>query len=222
MSYIQEQYSIASTAASARAQEAAIAEAEASRLQGLLDAGLKQKAAFYEAGVKKWKLEVERMKKEVELVRVERRKMNERGIREKAGKWDEVVARRETKKARIASGHQSKEEQEEEEEEDSEEETVSNLLLGDRPKSKTPPPTIPSIIKLVPDSTVTSSQPSSSAPDSSVPVSTAGEEGGQVGYRCEWRGETQYDSQAQPNSTACGILLPTKEALMDHAISHVD
>ncbi|GAA5964993.1 hypothetical protein JCM3765_004820 [Sporobolomyces pararoseus] len=219
MAYIQEQYSIASTAASARAQEASIAEAEAARLQGLLSEGLKQKAAFYEAGVKRWKLEVERMKKEVEMVRVERRKMNELGIREKAGKWDEVVARRQNKlqkKERRQAG--DIEAEDEEEDLDSEEETVSNLLLGDRPKSKTPP-VVPSIIKLVPDSTATAlSQPTSSAPGSSVVVTGGGEE---VGYRCEWRGETQIDSQAQPFSEACGLLLPTKEALTEHVITHV-
>ncbi|GAA5990686.1 hypothetical protein JCM5350_001847 [Sporobolomyces pararoseus] len=219
MAYIQEQYSIASTAASARAQEASIAEAEAARLQGLLSEGLKQKAAFYEAGVKRWKLEVERMKKEVEMVRVERRKMSELGIREKAGKWDEVVARRQNKlqrkEQRQAGGIDA---EEDEDDLDSDEETVSKILLGERPKSKTPP-VVPSIIKLVPDTTATaSSQTTSSAPDSSGLIAGGGEE---VGYRCEWRGETQIDSQAQPFSEPCGLLLPTKEALTEHAISHV-
>lgn len=198
MAYIQEQYSIASTAASARAQEASIAEAEAARLQGLLDAGLKQKAAFYEAGVARWKLEVARMKKEVELVRVERRKMHEQGIREKARKWDEVVARQ-ASKAR------------DEKDLDSEEEIVSDLLRADRPKSPTPPPRS-SIIKLVPEDMSIST--SSSVPESSA--STLG-----TGFRCEWRSETQLDSQAFPSTTTCGALFPSKEALSDHVMTHV-
>ncbi|GAA5871507.1 hypothetical protein JCM16303_000777 [Sporobolomyces ruberrimus] len=198
MAYIQEQYSIASTAASARAQEASIAEAEAARLQGLLDAGLKQKAAFYEAGVARWKLEVARMKKEVESVRVERRKMHEQGIREKAGKWDEVVARQ-ASKAR------------DEKDLDSEEEIVSDLLRADRPRSPTPPPRS-SIVKLVPEDMSISTP--SSVPDSSA--STLG-----TGFRCEWRSETQVDSQAFPSTTTCGALFPSKEALSNHVMTHV-
>ncbi|GAA6012918.1 hypothetical protein JCM11491_006226 [Sporobolomyces phaffii] len=231
MAYIQEQYSIASTAASARAHEAAVAEAESARLHGLLDAGLKQKAAFYEAGIARSKLEVARMKKEVELVRVERRKMHEQGIREKAGKWDEVVARTtrkrrraEDRKARIEAGAPADQDDDDDDDDlDSDEETVSSLLLGDRPKSPTPPATLPrdAIIKLAPDYS-TAVGPSSSSDSSALPAVAPA-----VGYRCEWRGETQ--SQADPigvptattKTATCDQLLPTQQALLEHAMTHV-
>ena len=215
MSYIQEQYSIASSAAMARAQEAEIAETEAARLQGLLSEGLKQKDLFYKSEVARWKLEVSRMKKEVEFTRAERRKLDERGIREKAGKWDEVVARRkikadkkEERRLRLEAGEPAEEEEDEEEEDlDSEEEIVSKILLGERKKSPTPPSSTTAVVKLIPDDFTMST----------VSTQSSTVEGG--GFRCEWRDETQSDSSALP--TSCGLVLPTREALMEHCVGHI-
>jgi len=213
MSYIQEQYSIASSAAMARAQEAEIAETEAARLQGLLSEGLKQKDLFYKSEVARWKLEVSRMKKEVEFTRAERRKLDERGIREKAGRWDEVVARRkikadkkEERRLRVEAGG-SGQEKEDEEDLDSEEEIVSKILLGERKKSPTPPFSSTAVVKLIPDDFTMST----------VSTQSSTVEGG--GFRCEWRDETQSDSSALP--TSCGLVLPTREALMEHCVGHV-
>ncbi|GAA5935282.1 uncharacterized protein JCM15063_000990 [Sporobolomyces koalae] len=200
MAYIQEQYSIASTAASARALEAQVAEAEATRLQGLLDTGLKQKALFYESQVKRWKLEVERANKQVKLVQIERRKMNEVDVRSKAGKWDEVVARRQDKlerKRKLEAGEPVVES-----ESGSEEETVSELLeAADRLRGPPSPPrpvqpSNDSIIRLVMDD-------SSNSNTSSLTI--------QEGFKCEWRNTTEGEP-------LCGELFSTKVELKDHAL----
>lgn len=89
--YLQRQYSEASNAAVARAQEAVVAEAEAARLKKVLDVGMAQRDLFQKGESSKLKEHVERLKLEVGLLKSERRR-TDAGVREKAALWDTHVA----------------------------------------------------------------------------------------------------------------------------------
>ncbi|KAK4700383.1 hypothetical protein P7C70_g5864, partial [Phenoliferia sp. Uapishka_3] len=90
--YLKRQYSEASNAAVDRANEATVAEAEASRLQKILDIGLVQRDLFQKGESKKHKEHIERLKVEVRLLKGESRRTDS-AIRQKAALWDTHVAK---------------------------------------------------------------------------------------------------------------------------------
>ncbi|CDR41884.1 RHTO0S06e07470g1_1 [Rhodotorula toruloides] len=92
LSYMQAQYQAASSAAVERANECRVAEAEASRLKGLLETGVQQKAMFYEGQIKALKAENGRLKKERTFLKEENRRTQEHRICEKAALWDNHLA----------------------------------------------------------------------------------------------------------------------------------
>ena len=91
--YMQAQYTTASNAAVARAREAQVAEEETTKLRGMLDIGLKQRDLVAKSESKRLKLEIARLKTEVALCKSMERRVQASGLLEKAGKWDEMVAR---------------------------------------------------------------------------------------------------------------------------------
>ncbi|GAA6061323.1 hypothetical protein JCM10212_003213 [Sporobolomyces blumeae] len=224
MTYMQDQYSVASTAAMERAQEARVAEAEAERLNGLLRDGLAQKENLYKAELKRWKLEVERMKIAVKLAKVERSKLDELDVKRKAARWDEAVARRDAKRATEEARRKRLEEggaadgQEDDEDLDSEEEVVSNMLLRDRKPSSTPPrsstPSEPTL--LVTKATMPDPSPLESTQASTATLDESGE------FRCAFRDETQPGPDSVRAAAGCGAVFPTKRSLLEHTLSHAE
>ncbi|KAI5474562.1 Chromo domain-like containing protein [Pseudohyphozyma bogoriensis] len=107
--YIQRQYSEASNAAVARANEATVAEAEASRLRGQLETGLVQHKMFFEGQVKSCKTEIGMLKGQIAILKREKERTEAAGVREKAALWDDHVAREAIK----GKGEEESEEEEE-------------------------------------------------------------------------------------------------------------
>lgn len=101
-------YQQASSAAVERANEARVAEAEAERLRKLLDTGLKQRNLFQKGESKRSNEEIARLGGENRILKEERRRTQEAGIRKKASLWDshlaDLATRREAEAAALARG----------------------------------------------------------------------------------------------------------------------
>ncbi|BGP48969.1 hypothetical protein JCM10450v2_004848 [Rhodotorula kratochvilovae] len=227
LSYMQAQYQAASGAAVERANEARVAEAEAAKLRGLLDTGLKQKELVYAGQIKAVKTEYARLKAQMKHYQAESRRTEERGFREKAAKWDEHVARLaqdQEDAARKAQGLPV--------EVDSGDEEDVKLDGGDDEEDKEPSTIDPSVASIgasqlpsqvpagaigligAPDvaqpfpAVVNAPMPPSSAPSTFDSTIHAAED-----FRCEWR--TGTESQAQP----CGATKASKESLQEHIVA---
>ncbi|KAM0748669.1 hypothetical protein T439DRAFT_349386 [Meredithblackwellia eburnea MCA 4105] len=92
LGYFQKQYTDASNAAVARANETRAAEAEAARLKRVVDVGLAQRELFQKSEVKKVKDENTRLQSQMKLYLAESRRTEEMGIRTKAALWDKHLA----------------------------------------------------------------------------------------------------------------------------------
>lgn len=88
---MQAQYQEASVAAVARAREAMVAEAEASRLKLLLDSGLRQRDLFQKGQEKMLKEQVQRLQVEVKLLKEERKRTNDVELRTRASLWESYL-----------------------------------------------------------------------------------------------------------------------------------
>lgn len=242
MSYMQAQYQAASSAAVERADEARVAEAEASRLRVLLDSGLKQKEMLYVAKDKQRKEELEKLRKEMKFYKEQRRRTDEAKIREKAAKWEEHVAslRREAEE----EVQRKRGEEVEEAELDSDEEVEDALLSSSLASSAA---TTAAFFTAVPNPFPSSSaafsasggeDTSGAEPStlvSSGDVSTfersllAAVRGNAVGagrdegFRCEWRTwvKKQELKFGQPPVVPCGEVYGTRDELFEHVVKHV-
>ncbi|GAA5967457.1 hypothetical protein JCM21900_004839 [Sporobolomyces salmonicolor] len=213
LQYVQAQYQEASTAAVVRAQEASVAEAEAERLRGLLDVGLRQKEALHRAEVRQLKLEVEMGKKEMAFYKEESRRTQEQKVREKAAQWDECVA-----KMRIRQEAEAKRARGEAVEDDSDEDDTP--LDDEKPSPVVVDQHVTlhqghGRVTLTQETTRTTTSATGSAEPSTMKSTGSQEEH----YQCEWRGDSGTDAQAQP--PPCEVVVPSRAALLEHAMSHV-
>lgn len=110
--YLKDRYNDASNAARDRANEATIAEASVTRLERLLDIGMKQRDELIRGIEKRSKETIDRLRNDLEMVKEQSRRSDGQEIRRKASEWDNHC---ETKKA--ASEQQNLEWQAEEVEE---------------------------------------------------------------------------------------------------------
>ncbi|GAA5871275.1 hypothetical protein JCM3774_000898 [Rhodotorula dairenensis] len=92
LTYMQAQYQAASQAAVERANECRVAEAEATRLRGMLDNAVQQKEATYKSEIKAVRSMYSRLQKQMAFYKAESRRTQENAIREKAARWDEYLA----------------------------------------------------------------------------------------------------------------------------------
>ncbi|GAA5889385.1 hypothetical protein JCM5296_006346 [Sporobolomyces johnsonii] len=215
LQYVQAQYQEASTAAVVRAQEAAVAEAEAERLRGLLDVGLKQKEALHRAEVRQLKLEVEMGKKAMAFYKDESRRTQEQKVREKAAQWDEHVA-----KMRIREEVEAKRARGEAVDDDSDDD--DHHLDDEKPAPVVVDQHVtlhqaPRLVTLTQETTTTTTSSSSQSEAEPSTLKSTGSQ--QEHYQCEWRGDSGPDSQAQQQP--CEVVVPSRDALLEHAMSHV-
>ncbi|GAA5890630.1 hypothetical protein JCM8208_004942 [Rhodotorula glutinis] len=226
LSYMQAQYQAASGAAVERANEARVAEAEAAKLRGLLDTGLKQKELVYAGQIKTVKTEYARIKQQLRHYQEERRRTQEHGIRDKAAKWDEHVARlaQEQKDAAdLAQGLPLDGVDSGDEDEDVKVGTVDGNSQEQEPSTINTSATFSQLPSQVPvaalglgapdlvhplPAALDAPMPPSAAPSTNESTMLPVDE-----FRCEWR--TGNESQAQP----CGTVKSTKESLQDHLVT---
>ena len=225
---MQAQYQAASGAAVERANEARVAEAEAAKLRGLLDTGLKQKELVYAGQITTVKTEYARLKQQLRHYQVESKRTQELGLREKAAKWDEHVARlaKDEKDAAAVSqgqpldGIDSGDEDEAEDVkaeavgDDSDEQepsTINTSATFSQLPSQVPVTSLglgaPGLVHPLP-AALDAPMPPSSAPSTNESTMLPVDE-----FRCEWR--TGTESQAQ----ACGAVRATKEGLQEHLVA---
>ncbi|GAA6057553.1 hypothetical protein JCM3770_000253 [Rhodotorula araucariae] len=223
LSYMQAQYQAASGAAVERANEARAAEAEAAKLRGLLDTGLKQKELVYAGQIKTVKTEYARLKAQMRHYQAESQRTQERGIREKAAKWDEHVARlaqEQEDAAHKAEGLALDDESGDEDdvkldggddEDGKEPSTVASVAASQLP-SQVPASALglegaADIVHPLPVA-VNAPMPPSSAPSTFESTIHAVDD-----FRCEWR--TGTESQALP----CGATKTSKASLQEHIVA---
>jgi len=232
LSYMQAQYQAASGAAVERANEARVAEAEAAKLRGLLDTGLKQKELVYVGQIKTVKTEYKRLKQQMRHYQEESKRTQERGIREKAAKWDEHVARvaeEQNDAARKAQGL-PRDDADSGDEDEAEDVKAGAAAVGDDSEEQEPstmdtssasvaPSQLPSQVPIAslgldaPDlvhplpAAIDAPMPPSSAPSTLGSTMLPVDE-----FRCEWR--TGNESQAQP----CGVAKSSFESLQEHVV----
>ncbi|GAA5924157.1 hypothetical protein JCM3775_005608 [Rhodotorula graminis] len=228
LSYMQAQYQAASGAAVERANEARVAEAEAAKLRGLLDTGLKQKELVYAGQIKTIKTEYARVKQQLRHYQEESKRTQEHGIRDKAAKWDEHVARlaQEQKDAAdlaqglpldgVGSGDDDDDDDVKvdgvaDDSEEQEPSTINTSATFSQLPSQVPVASLGlgarDLVHPLP-AALDAPMPPSSAPSTNESTMLPVDE-----FRCEWR--TGTESQAQP----CGAVTSTKEGLQDHLVT---
>ena len=228
---MQAQYQAASGAAVERANEARVAEAEAAKLRGLLDTGLKQKELVYAGQIKTVKTEYARLKQQLRHYQVESKRTQELGVREKAAKWDEHVARlaKDEKDAAALSqgqpldGVDGVDSGDEDEAEDVKAEAVGDDSDEQEPSTINTSATFSQLPSQVPVTSLGLGAPGlvhplpaaldAPMPPSSAPSTNESTMLPVAEFRCEWR--TGTESQAQ----ACGAVRATKEGLQEHLVA---
>ncbi|BGP32795.1 hypothetical protein JCM10296v2_004579 [Rhodotorula toruloides] len=229
LSYMQAQYQAASSAAVERANECRVAEAEASRLKGLLETGVQQKAMFYEGQLKALKAENGRLKKERTFLKEENRRTQEHRIREKAALWDNHLAEmklKEEEEAKRRAGEPVEEDSDDEEMKVDQHDASSAMSAADT-SAATDPSQLPSHIAADslgprgPTDILEPAHPMSATPEATTSTTTfatidspAQPPASTVEFRCEWRVGT---SDSQP--IQCGEARRTKEVLRSHVLT---
>ncbi|GEM07884.1 chromo domain-like containing protein [Rhodotorula toruloides] len=228
LSYMQAQYQAASSAAVERANECRVAEAEVSRLKGVLETGVQQKALFYESQLKALKAENGRLKKERTFLKEGSQRTQERRIHEKAAMWDNHLAEmklKEKEEARKRAG-EPVEGDSDEEEMKVDQHDVSSMATVIDASTAIGPSQLPSHVAADslgldgPVDILEPTHPMSATPETTLSTRTSATCGfsapsliSAVEYRCEWRVGT---SESQP--VQCGAARWTKEELQDHVL----
>lgn len=193
--YMQAQYTTASNAAVARAREAQVAEEETTKLRGMLDVGLKQRDLVAKSEKRALKLEVARLRTEVGLCRAMERRIGASGVLQKAGKWDDMVAREKYDNQMYDDREQAMLEEEEEAErernrEEAEERERERLDALERAQERA--------------AREKREQEAAAAAPVLVPAATA-EVKTEEQFACEWR--MDKESQVEP----CGAIVDSRE-----------
>ncbi|GAA6054466.1 hypothetical protein NBRC10513_006036 [Rhodotorula toruloides] len=228
LSYMQAQYQAASSAAVERANECRVAEAEASRLKGLLETGVQQKAMFYEGQLKALKAENGRLKKERTFLKEEDRRTQEHRIREKAALWDNHLAEmklKEEEEAKRRVGEPVEEDSDDEEMKVDQQDAGPSASAVDL-SAATDALQLPSRVAADslgldgPTDILEPAHPMSATPEATTSASTfatidspAQPLASAVDFRCEWRVGT---SDSQP--VQCGQARRTKDELRSHVL----
>ncbi|BGP17015.1 hypothetical protein JCM10213_000350 [Rhodosporidiobolus nylandii] len=233
VAYMQAQYQMASSAAVERANEARVAEADAARLRGLLDEGLKQKELVYAAREKRLKEECAKLTKETRFYRETQRRTDASKLREKAAKWDEHVAamreKEEIEKRRAAGEVVDEDADLDDDELPCATESSADGAAVDAAAASSQPSFTTAVaggdisMSAFPSSSAASGpEPSTlssttfSGTQSALPVApTAAALASSGEFRCEWRMGT--DSQAE----ACGAVCPSRVGLHTHVMGHL-
>ncbi|GAA5992317.1 hypothetical protein JCM10908_000422 [Rhodotorula pacifica] len=241
LSYMQAQYQAASQAAVERANECRIAEANAARLQGMLDHAVQQKETLYKSEIKSVRSMYARLQKQMAHYKAESHRTQESAIREKAAKWDNHVASNEVNVAaaeRERAGLPAEDSGDEApaataaSESQPEPSTILSSISDPTTSPAKGPPRLPSHVpasSLGLDSLPTDvSQPDRPLPEVEAGSSSAtgGNEGGlpigdllvagaagQDEFRCEWR-VGPSDTQAE----TCGEAKESRTQLREHVL----
>ncbi|KAM0789469.1 hypothetical protein ACM66B_000289 [Microbotryomycetes sp. NB124-2] len=186
--YMQQQYQAASTAAVARAQECQAAEAEVTKLKGMLDVGIKQRYLVHKGQVDRLELELAKVKTELFVAKAKDKRVYESGVLEKAAKWDSHVVSQQQRWSRIQAGEDSQTD------EDSDEGGYdSDELVAQRWREI------------------------EAAEEAAARAKKLAEENKEE-FACEWRHAVGAEPDAVGETKPCGQVLESREALREHLL----